>query len=70
MTSKTEERVAVLETRQDGLEALMTEVRDDVKEMRKDFNKARGLVAGAVLAISAIWAAVLGVWHLIKPKVS
>lgn len=68
MSTGDKERIAVLESRQTGLEALMTEVRNDVKAMREDFNRARGLVAGAVLAVSAIWGAVIGIYQLVKHK--
>lgn len=70
MTVGDKERIAVIEARQNGLESLMTEVRNDVKAMREDFNKARGLVAGAVLAVSAIWGVAIGVWQFIKHKVA
>lgn len=70
MSGDDRERIARLEERSESTEGLIKEMRDDIRALRSDFTRARGLVAGAVLAISAIWGMAVGVWQFIKHKVS
>ena len=62
------ERIARLEENQSSTNSLLAEMREDIKQLRNDWTKARGLVAGAVLTISAVWGMVLGVWQFVKHK--
>ena len=68
LMSEDRERIARLEENQSSTNSLLAEMREDIKQLRNDWTKARGLVAGAVLAISAIWGMVLGVWQFVKHK--
>lgn len=70
MSAEDRERIASLEANQQTFKELVTEMRDDIREMRADFSRARGLVAGAVLAVSAIWGIAVGIWQFIRHKVT
>lgn len=69
MSAEDRERIAKLEANQQTLKDLVSEMREDIRAMRQDFTRARGLVAGAVLAVSTIWAMAVGVWQFIRHKV-
>ena len=69
MSDEDRERIARLEEFKMNAEDALKEIRDDVKQLRADWTKARGLVAGVVLTVSAIWGVLLGAWQFIRHKV-
>lgn len=70
MSGDDRERIARLEANQHNLTALMKKVEGQVEDMHKDFTKAKGIYAGVIFTVSAIWGLVIGVWQFIKHKVS
>lgn len=67
--SDDKERIAALEKTAEYQQQLLEEMRDDLKQLLADWTKARGMAAGAVLAVSAIWGVVLAGWQFVKAKV-
>jgi hypothetical protein len=63
------ERIAKLEEQHNQMMQLLKETREDVKVLRDTLTKYHGVMAGIVLTVSAIWAAILGVWTFVKHKV-
>lgn len=63
------ERIAKLEEQYSSLLDLLKETREDVKVLRDTLTKYHGVMAGIVLTVSAVWAAILGVWTFVKHKV-
>lgn len=70
MSAEDRERIARLEANQQTLTGLMSEVRNEIKDMRKDFTRAKGIYAGVVMTVSVIWATLLGVWQFVRHKVT
>lgn len=72
----TEHRVTVLEqqilSQQRMMEEqakLTTTMADDVKMIRHELTKWKGMAAGVFLTVSAIWGVVLAIWQFVKGKV-
>lgn len=69
------ERIAKLEAQHEELMRLLTETRDDMKEMHEDIHllkesltKWKGISAGIALTVSLIWASVLGIYGIFSGK--
>lgn len=55
--------------RLDEMETDIREIRKDIKVLREDWQRARGLVAGIVLTISAITSAFVMVYKYITDRI-
>lgn len=62
------ERIARLEARHEEVMRLLTEAHDDIKELKTDLGRWKGVGAGIVIATSVIWGAALTVWQLVTGR--
>ena len=69
MVPSNEERIAVLEIQQEQLARELKIIRTDVAEIKQAVTSWRGVVLGAVLTVSAIWTAFIGLFQFLKHKV-
>ena len=69
MTNRTpEERIASLEAYQQIMAKEISEMRADIKEIRKAVTSWRGIVLGIVMTVSVIWTGAIGLFQLIRHK--
>lgn len=49
---------------------LLTSMAEDLRTIRTELTKWKGMAAGVFLTVSAIWGVVLALWQFVKHKVS
>ncbi len=76
MTAPTDERIAKLETQKQYMSREISEMRDDIRDIKRDVQelaenerKRNGFVFGVVFTVSTLWAFVGGVWAFVRHKV-
>ena len=60
------ERLAKLEQQQEELMRIVRENHEDLKEVKESLTKWKGIAGGIAIAVSCMWAAVIGVMEFIK----
>ena len=60
------ERLAKLEQQQEELMRIVRENHEDLKEVKESLTKWKGIAGGMAIAISCMWAAVIGLMEFIK----
>ena len=68
MDIETAERLTKLETQVDRLIALVEENHKDLHEVKDQLTKWRGIAGGIAIAVSAFWAVIVTVYHLVVGK--
>ena len=62
------ERIAKLEARHEEVMRLLVEAHDDIKELKSDLGRWKGVGGGIIIATSVIWGAVLTVYELVTGR--
>lgn len=62
------ERIAALEARHEEMMRLLTEAHDDLKELKHDLGRWKGVGAGIVITVSVVWGAVLTVYQILTGR--
>ena len=70
MTDEHLQRTAILETRMEAMHNTLEEIKPMVSETHQRITQWGGVVTGIVLAVSTFWFGLLGLWAVIKHKVS
>jgi len=60
------ERLAKLEQQQEELMRMVKENHEDLKEVKESLTKWKGIAGGIAIAVSCMWAAVIGVMEFLK----
>jgi hypothetical protein len=60
------ERLAKLEQQQEELMRIVRENHEDLKEVKESLTKWKGIAGGIAIAVSCMWAAVIGLMEFIK----
>jgi hypothetical protein len=66
MTKEENERLARLETEQEMILSILNDMRNDLRKLRTDWNKARGMVAGVILTLSALFSLIFAVIEVFR----
>ena len=62
------ERIAALEARHEEMMRLLTEAHDDIKEMKQDLGRWKGVGAGIVITVSVLWGAAITVYQFVTGR--
>lgn len=60
------ERIARLEAMHEETRNAVEEIRQDVKMLRGDWNKARGVIGGVIFVVSSLWAFFISIWNYLS----
>lgn len=60
------ERLAKLEQQQEELMRMVRENHEDLKEVKESLTKWKGIAGGIAIAVSCMWAAVIGIMEFLK----
>jgi hypothetical protein len=60
------ERLAKLEQQQEELMRIVRENHEDLKEVKESLTKWKGIAGGIAIAVSCMWAAVIGLMEFLK----
>lgn len=63
-----QERIAKLEARHEEMMRLLIEAHDDIKELKTDLGRWKGVGAGIVIATSVIWGAAITVYQVVTGR--
>jgi len=61
-------RIAKLESEVEHIHRTLEEIKPMVQETHQRVTQWGGVVTGIAIAVSAIWAGLLGVWSVVKHK--
>jgi len=62
------ERIAALEARHEEMMRLLVEAHDDIKEMKQDLGRWKGVGAGIVITVSVLWGAAITVYQFVTSR--
>lgn len=66
LTDDEHERLVRVEMRVESLLKVTNDTHSVVSELRKEYTKARGTVAGIVFAVSAMWGFIIMMWRILE----
>ena len=68
MTDEHLQRTAILETEVRSIQTTLDELKPMVQETHERVTQWGGVVTGIAIAVSSIWAGLLGLWTMFKHK--